>query len=176
MAVKVLVLMQDATFRETLKERLQRQRISVFTSDNARDSAGIIVENDIDVVLFDVRGLGRQAMHSLAEVRGGGGQAEVILLSSFRAGDIALSIEGMRQGAADDITEPFELGNIIAKIHEGWERKKARIVAPKKRSLRAMFQNAMAAATFAQAGEFDTAQELSSGKTAAGGKINKRQQ
>jgi DNA-binding NtrC family response regulator len=165
MLVTVLVMMQDAPFRESLKEKLQRRTMSVFTADDARQMMRIFAEHDIDVVLFDIRGQGRQAMRNLADVKRAGNGAEVVLLSSARAEDVALSMQGMRQGAFDDVAEPFELEAIIQKIYKGRERKRARLGLKKKRSLRSYFQDTMIAAAFAQAGEYDTAQEWTSEDT-----------
>ena len=84
-------------------------------------------------------------------------EIEVILLSDPK--NISLAMEGMRQGASDEITVPFDVNLFKKKVQSALKRRKARLKVNRNRSLLNIFENTTAVATFAQAGEFETAQK-----------------
>jgi DNA-binding NtrC family response regulator len=69
-------------------------------------------------------------------------------------------MEGMRQGASEDITVPFDVDTFRKTVKNALRRRNAHIKAGRKRSLLDVFADTMMAATFAEAGEFDTAQNM----------------
>jgi DNA-binding NtrC family response regulator len=66
----------------------------------------------------------------------------------------------MQQGASDDIIVHFDVDQLRKKINSALKRRRAQLKASRKGTLLNTFQDAMVAATFAQAGEFETAQEI----------------
>ena len=91
----------------------------------------------------------------------------MILLSDSR--NITFAMEGMRRGASDDITVPFDINLFRKKIKSALRRRKAHLAASRKRTLLNVFEDTMMPATFAEAGEFETAQNIYKGD---GGKEN----
>lgn len=162
MAAKVLVAVPDPGFRDTLQEKLQRQNVTVAATGTGQNAEEIVKQHDIDVVLLDVRNRGREAMHILSRIKQACPPVEVILLTS--PDEITWSMEGMRQGATDDIAVPFDTRHLIQKIQEAWLRKKARTKPNRRKSLFKIIENAMVAATFAQAGDFESANDIAAGK------------
>jgi hypothetical protein len=65
----------------------------------------------------------------------------------------------MRAGASTELSAPFDLAALRSAVSAALRRRKTRL-ARARPSLLERFQRAMSAATFAQAGEFDTAREL----------------
>jgi DNA-binding NtrC family response regulator len=113
---------------------------------------------DVDLALLDIRKQGEDAMQILTSLKKNQPETEVILLSNQE--NIALAMEGMQQGATDDIIVPFDVESFLNKIKSALKRRKARIRTRCKSTLLNTFEDAMVAATFAQAGEFETAKKI----------------
>ncbi len=155
---KILMVVQDAFFMDALADKLRKQKMSVLTKKSGQGVSDILRSRNIDVVLLDVRFRKEEAMQDLDSVKRLQPEAEVILLSS--TDNIAFSMEGMRRGASDDITVPFDVDTLIGKIREACRRKREKTRCKRRRSIFSIFEDAMVAATFAQAGEFESAKEI----------------
>jgi DNA-binding NtrC family response regulator len=118
---RILLVLQDALFMDALAEKLKQQKIAVVQSDGGKGLSEILLTKSIDIVLLDARTQQKEeAMETLARVKRLDPDVEVILLGS--AENIALSMEGMRKGASDDIAVPFDVDTLLSKINEAWTR------------------------------------------------------
>jgi len=167
MSSTVLILVEDSSFLENLSESLKRLKASVVKAGNKHEALEVCSNHEVDLALLDVRCQGKDAMQVLARLKKSQPETEVILLSDPK--NIAFAIEGMRQGASDDITVPFDIDSFTKAIKSALRRRKARLEASRKRTLLNVFEDTMMAATFAEAGEFETAQNMSTGE---GKKVN----
>ena len=98
--------------------------MSVLTADIGNGVLEIPSGTHADIVLLDARYKGKGTMQALSSVKREQPDAEIILISS--PDNIALSMEGMREGASDDITVPFDIEDLIEKMREALARKKTR--------------------------------------------------
>ena len=157
----VLLVVEDSSFLENLSRSLERLKASVITAGSKREALEVCSNQDIDLALLDIRQQGKDAMQVLTRLKKNQPETEVILLSDPE--NIAFAMEGMRQGASDDITVPFDIDSFIKTIKSALRRRKAHIKASRKRTLLNVFEDSMMAATFAEAGEFETAQNMYQG-------------
>ena len=128
-------------------------------SENTRSTLEILDNTDVDVVLVDIRDLKEKALQTVTSVKQIRAEAEVILLSSTESIDISMAC--MREGASDDIIIPFDMETLGKKINDAVERRQSLRQTKKQRNrFFKVFEDIMFAATFAQAGEFDTAREI----------------
>jgi DNA-binding response OmpR family regulator len=147
-----LIVSDDTDFAQTMKSVLQRWGMIV---ELAAAEVAYLPADGIDVVLIDIRRQESNGLDLLADIRSRMADAKLILVN--RMDNIQLSIAGMQAGADDEIISPFDTAILKKKIATAVQcRKKRR----EKSSLLRRFEDAMAAITFAQAGEFDTAVEL----------------
>jgi DNA-binding NtrC family response regulator len=130
MSLRVLIVVREALSLETVANRLRQRDMFVSTAGSEQEVLQLLSAQDVDVVLLDMRypEVGEYALQALAHVRRLRPHAEVIVLS--RPENIALSMEGMRQGASDDITVPFDIETLLARIVEARARKDAREARP----------------------------------------------
>ena len=161
MSSTVLLVVEDSSFLENLSGSLKRLRASVVTAGSKHEALEVCSNREVDLALLDIRQQGNDAMQILARLKKNQPETEVILLSDPK--NIAFAMEGMRQGASDDITVPFDINSFRKKIQSALRRRKAHLVASRKRSLLNVFEDTMMAATFAEAGEFETAQDIYKG-------------
>ena len=124
MRPRILVVLQDSFFLETLADKLRQRKMSVLTADIRHGVLEIPSGTHADIVLLDARYKGKGTMQALLSVKREQPDAEIILISS--PDNIALSMQGMREGASDDITVPFDVEDLIEKVREALARKKTR--------------------------------------------------
>jgi len=124
MRPRILIVLQDSFFLETLADKLRQRKMSVLTADIGHGVLEIPSGTHADIVLLDARYKGKGTMRTLSSVKRKQPDAEIILISS--PDNIALSMQGMREGASDDITVPFDVEDLIEKVREALARKKTR--------------------------------------------------
>ncbi|MFA7348079.1 MAG: hypothetical protein WCZ86_09990 [Desulfurivibrionaceae bacterium] len=151
MQATALIVSGDASFAETMQGLLQGWGMTVALSGESACLPGLGTE----IVLLDIRQASNEGLHPLLAIREKMPEAEVILIN--RPDNIPLSIAGMQAGATDELIAPFDTNSLKNSISAALGRRKKR---QGKKSLFRRFGDAMAAATFAQAGEFDTALSL----------------
>lgn len=158
MQATAFIVSSDAGFAETMQGLLQGWGITVALSGESPPLPPLGTE----IVLLDIRQAGSEALHPLLAIRENIPEVEVILIN--RPDNIPLSIAGMQAGAADELIAPFDTSVLKKSISAALGRRKKR---QGKKSLFSRFGDAMAAVTFAQAGEFDTALSLLEGDAEA---------
>ena len=160
----ILLFVQDMMFGNALREKLKQMKPFIFTTDNGPEALEILSGNHVDIVLLDIRKKSKDALQILADIKKVRKEVEAIVISSTE--NISNSIECMKEGASDDITAPFDVETLNSKIREALDRREARKKAKRKArfSFFDTFENSMVAATFAQAGEFESAKKIISGQ------------
>jgi DNA-binding NtrC family response regulator len=158
MPARVRIVSPDAAFADALGRRLHGWGLSVAIEGDFRRVAPAAggVEQD-DLVLLDVRRCEDGLLGWLTSLTEALPALEVILLNL--PGQVAISIAAMRAGASGELSAPFDLGALRRAVSAALRRRRKRLDRARP-SLLERFQRAMGAATFAQAGEFDTAREL----------------
>jgi len=147
--------------QEHLVRHLKAKDWRIFNSRVQKDIKRIFKKHPIDVVLLSLNDLKKEGMALIKMIKKKHPAVQVITINS---GDqISLSIEGMKLGVFDDFLMPLDLDSLISRIREAFQAKKeAEVVKP---SLLQRCQNLMVAASFAEAGEAETAKELLTKKT-----------
>lgn len=158
MPARIGIVSPDAVFAESIAQRLRGWGVSVavecdFTQAIPSAAAG----RNLDLVLLDVRSCEDALLAWLRAVKHALPTLEVILLNL--PGQVAVSIAAMRAGASAELSAPFDLAALRSTVSEALRRRNTRLGRARP-TLRERFERAMSAATFAQAGEFETAREL----------------
>lgn len=157
----IYVLTHDEIFAETLCSTLGQLGFSSATPGSK--DALLAIDNDEKgyVVLLDIRQHHTEAINYLHSLKQARPEIEVILIN--RPDSIRISMTAMQAGAGDELIAPFDTAVLKKKIMAACRRREKLLKKSAKRSLLSRFSDAMAAATFAQAGEFDTAVDLLDG-------------
>lgn len=159
MSVSAVVCLatSDEVFAESLSRTLGRWEMTVLRQEEGELLS--LPRNDrVDLILLDIRQHLDQALLLLSDIRRERPDLEVLVIN--RADNVRASMAAMQAGAGDEIIAPCDTFLLRRKITEACERRQARMKKKKKRSVLGMFSEAMAAATFAQAGEFETAMDF----------------
>lgn len=154
----VQIVSANQPFAELLCAKLHGWGMNATTGDEQLHAAMAAArQGRLDVLLLDVRQEAGPLLHRLANTMNRlTGKPDIILINTQDG--ISASMEGMRLGAAEELTTPIDATALHQAILEAAKRQ--RQAREKKRALLGMLEQTMAAATFAQAGEFDTAMEF----------------
>ena len=103
--MKVLVIDDEPNFTEEIEEFLQNQGYFSYTANNVQKGRTILKNNDIDLLILDVRLKGVSGLDILKEVKQAYPKLEVIIVSAH--GDMETVITALRNGAIDYLKKPF---------------------------------------------------------------------
>lgn len=153
----VQIVSPDPAFAESIGARVHRWGLSVVVESDPERIGPRGGSRGVDVVLLDVRRPEDGVLGWLASLKRAFPALEVILLSAPRR--VAVSIEGMRAGASDELSAPFDLAALRRSLFAALRRRKTRL-GRARIALVERFERAMSAATFAEEGEHETAREI----------------
>ena len=156
MNTRVMLVGRDTPFMETLNRRLAFGGFTVFFVQSAFETLAMVHNSDIDVVVINMDDVEDRGLRLLDSIKNSGFCTEVITLTMPSA--FHRSIESMKLGSFADLLIPFHNEDLAEKIQGASARKKAR--EKTKRSLVERFDDVMVSATFAEAGEVNTARQI----------------
>lgn len=155
----IVIITDDVVLVQTLGGRLREWGATVFHSDADHTPPRPAICPD--VVLVDIRDQTTEELRMLSAIQQEMPFAELLLINSND--NIKASMAGRRAGASDELVVPFDTGTIRQQIIAACGRSRNRQKMKKHRSMLTVFGDAMSAATFAQAGEFETALDILNG-------------
>jgi DNA-binding NtrC family response regulator len=119
--LSILVVEDGKSQREMLCEFLSDQGFDVSDADRG-DKALERVKNDyFDLLLLDFKMPGMDGMQVLEEVKHINPEIDVIMMTAY--GTVETAVKAMKTGAADYITKPIELEELIILIEKISERR-----------------------------------------------------
>jgi DNA-binding NtrC family response regulator len=119
--VRVLLVDDEESYVETLKKRLTRRGLSVFSASGGEAALETLAANPVDVVLLDVKMPGMDGMEALSRIKQAHPEVEVIMLTGHANVDVAM--RGMEQGAFDYLMKPAEMDDLYYKIQDAHKKK-----------------------------------------------------
>ena len=120
--MRVLVVDDDAVFRDELAELLRDDGHAVAVEPNVPKAVATLERAAVDVVLTDLKMPRQSGLELLREVRARWPQTLVVMITGFATVDSAL--EAMKLGAFDYIRKPFRIEQVretlalVAQEHE----------------------------------------------------------
>ena len=118
---KVLLVDSEQATRASLAGRLRMNGCDVVEAEDREGLERAFQNQDVDVVLMEMRSLKSEALMLLTLARRLGREPQVILLTGRDL--IALSIKGMQLGAFDDLMAPFDVAVLLGRIRAAWARR-----------------------------------------------------
>lgn len=123
MKARILIVDDEPSFAQGLAERLELRGYDVATAWTGEDAVDMIGRYLFDVVILDVALPGMGGMEVLEEIKRLKPLTEVIMLTGHAT--VETAIQGMKSGAYDYLTKPYELDDLVTKIERARARKAA---------------------------------------------------
>jgi PAS domain S-box-containing protein len=101
----ILLVDDEADLREVLDISLSDTGYKVFTAENGTQALKILNNNDIPVVITDIKMPGIDGIELLRKIKNKNPETEVIMLTGH--GDLELAIKSLKHEATDFITKPI---------------------------------------------------------------------
>jgi signal transduction histidine kinase len=119
----ILVIDDEMGPRESLKMILHPY-YNVHVADRGAQAFEILKQYPIDLVTLDLRMPGLGGIHVLEKVKQHDPDIEAIIITGY--GSLDTAIEGLRLGAFDYISKPFDVNHVLSLIRRGLERRSAK--------------------------------------------------
>ena len=123
--IKVLIVDDEVEFAETLAERLALRGFLPETEDSGRGGLAALADVLPDVVLLDLKMPAMSGFEVLVEIKEKYPSIEVIMLTGH--GAASSGIDSMERGAFDFIMKPVDLGELIVKIEQAYEKRVSKL-------------------------------------------------
>jgi len=141
--IKILLVDDEKEFVETLSERIRMRDQKSDVALNGEEALKRMDDDLPDVVVLDLKMPGIDGMEVLRRIRKAYPNVQVIMLTGH--GSDKDEKEARKLGAFEYLQKPVEIDTLMKKIKKAYKQK---------------FESSMMAATFAEAGEFDTAKDI----------------
>jgi len=118
---EILVVDDDKEMGELLKDFLKKEGFGVHLENTARNALAWIKENEVDLVITDIKMPDMTGMQLLKEIKKIKSFTQVIMITAF--GSIESAIEALKEGAYYYITKPFKMNEILITVNKALEKK-----------------------------------------------------
>lgn len=108
--IKVLIVEDDADFRDTSARWMQRKGHEVAAAASGAEALSLCQRQCFDVGIFDMNMPGMNGIELLQRIRDDAIDMEVIILTG--QGTIESAVQAMKMGASDYLTKPCPLGDL----------------------------------------------------------------
>jgi len=119
--MRVLIVDDEYQLLEAFKKKLTREGMEVFTASNGKEALSLIMQETLDIGLFDIKLPDTDGVQLLKKFREVQPTAEVIMLTGYASVDTA--IRSMKLGAYDYLTKPVKLSELHTVILKAYEKK-----------------------------------------------------
>lgn len=129
MSTRILIVEDEPGLAMTLSDRLTSEGYSVETASDG-DSGFVKATGEVfDLILLDVMLPRRNGYDVCRDLRQRGVHTPIIMLTA--RGETTDKVVGLKLGADDYVTKPFEMAELVARV-EAQLRRGANVVEPKK--------------------------------------------
>lgn len=108
---RLLLLDDEISFRKALAEDFQERSYSVTEAGSIGEIQGQV----FDLAVVDLRLLGENGLHALAELKKSNPNCRIVVLTGY--GSVATAVEAMKLGATNYLQKPVSTDVIEAAFH-----------------------------------------------------------
>lgn len=119
----ILVVDDEMGPRESLKMILNPY-YNVLVADRGAQAIEMLKHHPVDLVTLDLKMPGLTGINVLEKVKAHDPDIEAIIITGY--GSLDTAIEGLRLGAFDYISKPFDVNHILSLVRRGLERRSAK--------------------------------------------------
>ena len=114
-AARILVVDDERSMCELVETTLGMRGFSVTWCQSADAALAVLREQNIDMVLTDVKMPGTSGIALCGEINRTRPELPVVVMTAF--GSMETAVSALRAGAYDFVTKPIELDLLVATVH-----------------------------------------------------------
>ena len=114
MEKKILIVEDEAALATTLKDRLRKEGYQVQVAKDGAAGLRLASEEPFDMILLDWMLPKQSGLEVCAELRERGLGTPILMLTAKR--QVADKVAGLKTGADDYLTKPFQIPELLARI------------------------------------------------------------
>ncbi len=117
---KILVIDDEKSIRNTLKDILEYEKFEVALAENGNEGLEMFGNDTFDVVLCDIKMPEMDGIEVLEKIFETGKEVQVIMISGH--GNIDTAVEAIKKGAYDFIEKPLDLNRLLITIRNAMDK------------------------------------------------------
>src|SRR5215813_12131294 len=128
MTERILLVEDEEDLRMTLSDRLKAEGYSADTAADGEEGLRKATQNSHDLIILDVMLPKKSGFDVCRDIRNAGIVTPIIMLTA--RGQLVDKVLGLKIGADDYLTKPFELLELLARVEAHIRRGAARTAEP----------------------------------------------
>lgn len=117
---KILVVDDEKSIRNTLKEILEYEKHLVTLASNGKEGFELLEKNGFDVMLLDIKMPEMDGMEVLEKIRTTHPEMQVVMISGH--GNVDTAVKAVKMGAFDFIEKPLDLNRLLVTIRNATDK------------------------------------------------------
>ena len=117
---KILVIDDERSIRNTLKDILEFEKHQVSLAENGKEGLETAQNTVFDLIFSDIKMPEMDGIEMLVQLKESGIEAPVVMISGH--GNIETAVECIKKGAFDFITKPIDLNRLLITVRNALER------------------------------------------------------
>ncbi len=117
---KILVIDDESSIRNTLKEILEYEKYEVAVAEDAEEALEQMASGPFEVILCDVKMPKMDGIELLDKIREADPDVAVVMISGH--GTIDTAVEAIKKGAYDFIAKPLDLNRMLITIRNAMDK------------------------------------------------------
>ncbi|MBQ7210181.1 MAG: sigma-54-dependent Fis family transcriptional regulator [Paludibacteraceae bacterium] len=118
---KILIIDDERSIRNTLKEILEFEGYTVEVAENGKNGLNMAVSTNYDLIFSDIKMPEMDGIELLSELQKAEIESPIIMISGH--GNIETAVECIRKGAFDFIEKPLELNRLLVSTKNALDKK-----------------------------------------------------
>ena len=122
--LRIVVVDDEPAQRELIGGFLKKQGHEVFLAGSGTEALARARDRQVDLVLSDCRMPGMSGPDLLQKIRGVNPEIPLILMTAY--GTVETAVQAMKEGAADYLTKPLDLEELLVRVSRVAEQARLR--------------------------------------------------
>jgi two-component system OmpR family response regulator len=119
--IKVLVVDDEAGVRELVKGALSFAGYDIYEAFNGEEALYVVEDHSPDIVILDIMMPGIDGLAVCAKLRAKANPPSILFLSAKDS--VSEKVEGLLSGGDDYMTKPFDVDELLARVHTLYRRR-----------------------------------------------------
>jgi two-component system, NtrC family, nitrogen regulation response regulator NtrX len=117
---KILVIDDERSIRNTLKDILEYEKYEVDLAEDGKKGLEMVKQTEYDIILCDIKMPGMDGIEVLEQLNVMAPDSPVVMISGH--GNIDTAVESIKKGAYDFIEKPLDLNRLLITIRNAMDK------------------------------------------------------